>query len=81
MMRRKPTRSDVAPSTMAIVTREFAATRVERQVIAQVFELVWRNSETNTVRSLDDRELDFRSASTAARSRAGHCNSVQGGDR
>lgn len=49
----------------AVVVRQFAGSRVERQVLAQVFDVVWHVSECPRPK-LASREVDQRGSSCGA---------------
>ncbi len=69
---RSPEKSSALRS-LAVVVRQFAGSRVERQVLAQVFEVVWQVSESPTrrpgSREEDQHGLSCGAARPAAASR------------
>ena len=81
MGRGKTTRGDVASPIRAVVARQFTATRLERQVIAQVFELVWRAADRDAGTPVSVRDADCHLVSTASMPIVASCGSAQGGAR
>lgn len=73
---RSPGKSS-ASRPMAVVVRQLAGSRVERQVLVQVFDVVWQVSGCPTP-SLASREDDQRSSSSGAARRAAASRVTEG---
>ena len=73
---RSPGKSSVS-RPMAVVVRQLAGSRVERQVLVQVFDVVWQVSGCPTP-SLARREHDQRSSSSGAARRAAASRVTEG---